>query len=120
MSAVTATGSAKPRDSGRTVQISLAVALGLGVLIAFPAPAGIGVAEVVISLLALALFLHFALVRAPQVRLSADARFVGWALVAHVAMWMVAGLVGVLQGVELMTEVRSLLPQILLAPEPLG
>lgn len=116
MSAVAASSAVKPRDSGRTVQISLAVALGFGVLIAFPAPAGIGVAEVVISLLALATLLHFVLVRAPQVRLSADARLVGWALVAHVAIWMVAGLVGVLQGVELMTVVRSLLPQILLAP----
>lgn len=102
--------------SGRRIQFFLGGVLGFLVLVAYPAPASIGVAEVLMGLAAVVLTLHIFLVRREFVDLSGGAKMVGWCLVAYLTAWLIASVVGVFNGVQLMTIVRSLLPQVMFAP----
>ena len=102
--------------SGKRIQIGLSVVLGILVLIAFPAPTSVGVAEVAMALISFAILLHFLLVRRQFVKLSGAGKLLAWALIAHVTVWMGASLIGIANGIPIMTIVRNLLPQILFAP----
>lgn len=86
------------------------------VLIAYPAPSSVGVAEVLMALTSLIVFGHFLILRRRFISISPAGKLVGYLLVVHVLGWVIAGVVGMLHGVDAMSIMRSLLPQILFAP----
>lgn len=86
------------------------------VLIAFPAPSSVGVAEVLMALTSLGFLAHFLIIQRKKADLSSASKVVGFTLVAHVLGWIIASVIGMIQGVDALTLARSLLPQILFAP----
>ena len=102
--------------SGRWVQSAMVALLGVAVLVAYPAPSSIGIPEIVMGLLALGLAVHFFVVRGRFTQLGRNGRLVAWGLGAYLAAWLLGSVLGVLRGAEMMSIVRSLLPQVLFAP----
>lgn len=90
--------------------------LGVAVLVAYPAPSAVGIPEVAMGLIAATIAVHFLIVRDRFTRISPEGKLVAIGLSAYTLAWLLASVWGVLKGSEMMSIVRSLLPQVLFAP----
>lgn len=102
--------------SGKQIQLIFAGLLGFLVLVAFPAPSRVGVAEVAIALVAAGMSIHFFFLRQRFASLSRTGRWIGYSLVLYTTAWLISAVIGVINGVDTMGIIRSLLPQIIFVP----